>query len=123
MMNMTDFDFVPTHLRMDSISKNELVLPLAQALAVVDFLAAAKWGLNGWEGWVQYPTGIGHHQDYQGTVSLEPRPNETWESFVKWSAQFCKQTMLQSQASFGADPNCRDLHLFFCLSSSPPPIE
>src|SRR5438270_8974758 len=107
-------------LRVQSLSKSEIVLPCSEALKAIAVLMAARWAVFGWEGWVKRPDGsIGHHQDYQGTVSLERHAGETWDEFVRNAADLCRSTMLQDQRRFESDPECRDHTLYFCLSARP----
>ena len=109
-------DFLPHELRNSSRSDREIVLPLRDAIEAIGFIIENRWGLLGWEGWVEREKGIGHLLDYQGTVSLSPRQGQTWLDFVYWSAGFCLSTMLKDQRRFDNDPNCDGMTLHFCLS-------
>ena len=63
-------DLLPANLRALSLSDCEIVLPYEEAIQALELCVAARWGLLAWEGWVKYPSGVGHHSDYQGTVEL-----------------------------------------------------
>ena len=76
---MDDIDLLPDDLRQRSFSDKEIVFPYQEALLAFDHIVDAKWGLLGWEGWVKRDQGLGHHQDYQGTVNLSPDQEQSWE--------------------------------------------
>jgi hypothetical protein len=116
---MNELNLLPDHLRKASYSDREIVLPYHEALLAIDIIVDAKWGLIGWEGWVLQDEGIGHHQEYQGTVSLSPEQGETWIDFVERSAEFCRSTIVKDQQRFEKDPSCRGMTLLFCLTASP----
>lgn len=114
---MNEFELLPSSLRKLSLSKSEVVLPYAEALQAIDIFEHADLALHGWEGWVEYTADShGHHQDYQGTMSIEILPQEKWSDFVKRSAEFCRSTMKIDQERFDVDPICRNMKLYFCLS-------
>ena len=93
-------DLLPPNLCALSLSDCEVVLPYEEAIQALDLFVAARWGLLAWEGWVKYPSGVGHHSDYQGTVELTRRVDETWDDFVRRSAEFGRQTMQADQQRF-----------------------
>ena len=113
-------DLLPPNLRALSLSDCEVVLPYEQAIQALDHFVAARWGLLAWEGWVKYPSGVGHHSDYQGTVELTRRVDETWDDFVRRSAEFGRQTMQADQQRFEHDAACQGMRLYFCFSVTPP---
>jgi hypothetical protein len=113
-------DLLPQKLRALSLSDCEVVLPYEEAILALDLFVAARWGLLAWEGWVKYPSGVGHHSDYQGTVGLTRRMDETWDDFVRRSAEFCRKTMQADQQRFGHDAACQGMQLYFCFTVTPP---
>lgn len=113
-------DLLPPNLRALSLSDCEVVLPYEEAIQALDLFVAARWGLLAWEGWVKYPSGVGHHSEYQGTVELTRRVDETWDDFIRRSAEFGRQTMQADQQRFEHDAACQGMQLYFCFTVTPP---
>ena len=58
---MSQLERIPQHLRDRSISQQEIVLPLTDALEAIDHLEQQGDLILGWEGWVQGIDGrVGH---------------------------------------------------------------
>ena len=69
---MSGLSLLPEHLRKQSISADEIVLPMAAALDAIDVLETTGVLILGWEGWVRDMRGrVGHGSAPQGTTSLE----------------------------------------------------
>ena len=69
---MDDLAILPETLRHQSLSNQEIVLPLDEVFQAIDLLTSASWALLGWEGWVRYPDGTrGHAPHGMGTMSIE----------------------------------------------------
>ena len=114
---MNELDMLPDEFRSRSYSDEDIVLSLDDALLAIDYLETAKWALLGWEGWISDGNRLGHHQGYQGTVSLSPKPGETWDGFVRRSADFCRSTVKLDQRRFDEDPSVENMILLFCLTA------
>ena len=116
---MDDIDLLPESLRHQSLSSREIVLPLEEALQVIDLLSAAEWALFGWEGWVRYPDGTyGHAPDGMGTMSIERTEREDWETYVQRSANFCRETMKLEQKLWDSNAKHPLIQLYFCLTAT-----
>ncbi|MDH2434607.1 hypothetical protein QCD60_18855 [Pokkaliibacter sp. MBI-7] len=84
---MSDLNLLPKHLADKSISEQEIVLPIAEAIEAIDILESQGYLVLGWEGWVKSKSGIiGHQNAPQGTISLEGLS-------VASAAQFCRESI------------------------------
>src|SRR5689334_16067045 len=89
---MSALELLPGRFAEKSISQQEIVLPLTEALEAIDLLEARGLLILGWEGWVKTADGrVGHGSAPQGTVSLE-------NLSVEAAAQCCRETMPQEAA-------------------------
>jgi hypothetical protein len=104
------FSLLPAGINEQSISSNELVLPLAEALAAVDAFEAGNIHVLSWEGWVKTPDGsIGHGNAPQGTGCLESLS-------VRKAAELCKTTMVQEAAIWERKFGATGKQLHFCIT-------
>lgn len=107
---MTQLDLLPQRLRDLSISRREIVLPMAAALEAIDFLESQGKQILGWEGWVKDTQGrVGHGGAPQGTGSLH-------DLSVHEAAQLCRSTIPPDAAQWSQDnPGTIDA-LHFCIT-------
>lgn len=107
---MTDLDLLPNKLASQSISKLEIVLPLAAALEAVAILEAKQIKILGWEGWVKTPEGrVGHGNAPRGTAGLEFYS-------VNEAADLCRRTMEVDAARWNSDNTETKDKLYFCIT-------
>jgi len=91
---MADLNLLPKYLADKSISEQEIVLPIAEAIEAIDILESLGYQVLGWEGWVKSKNGvIGHQNAPQGTISLEGLS-------VASAAQFCRETIKTEAAQW-----------------------
>ena len=107
---MPQIDLLPPRLRDLSISRSEIVLPMAEALEALDLLESQGEQILGWEGWVKDTEGrVGHGSAPQGTVSLH-------ELSVHEAAQLCRETIPRGALEWAQDnPGTTDA-LHFCIT-------
>ena len=107
---MSALALLPRHLDAKSISKSEVVLPMAEALEAIDLFEAKGLLILGWEGWVKDKDGcVGHGSVPQGSVSLEALS-------VTEAAQLCRETIPQDAAHWLTEnPGTTD-ELHFCIT-------
>lgn len=109
---MKPLQFLPPEIARQSISRSEIVLPLAAAIAAVDYFACNRIRILGWEGWIQSSNGqVGHGNAPQGTTSLE-------HLSIRDAADFCRQTIREAAVEWSNGfPGTTD-RLHFCLTVS-----
>lgn len=101
---------LPESISKHSISKNEIVLPLRQALLAIDHFESLGILVLGWEGWVRDSAGrIGHGNAPQGTVSLE-------NCSVNDAAELCRKTILIDSELWHKQNVASTDTLYFCLT-------
>jgi len=101
---------LPENISKHSISKNEIVLPLSQALLAIDHFESCGVLVLGWEGWVKDIEGrIGHASAPQGTTSLE-------NYSVNEAAEFCRKTMLKDSELWHKQNSGSTDALYFCVT-------
>jgi len=101
---------LPESISKHSISKNEIVLPLAQALLAIDHFESYGVLVLGWEGWVKdIAGGVGHSNAPQGTNSIENySANE--------AAEFCRKTISQESELWHKQNSASMNTLYFCIT-------
>ena len=106
---MSQLGAIPPALAALSISRREIVLPLAAALECLDFCVLHRIPIYGWEGWVLTADGrVGHGSAPQGTVCLADLPLE--------AAAFCRRTMVSDAEVWQTEnPETTD-KLHFCIT-------
>lgn len=107
---MRALEQLPESIASKSISKREVVLPIAEALEAIDWFESKGLLILGWEGWVKTKDGrVGHGNAPQGTVSLE-------ELSVSSAAQLCRETIPQEATRWkDENPGTTD-ELHFCIT-------
>ena len=101
---------LPRGIAEQSISQQEIVLPLEESLAAVDILASKGILILGWEGWVESVDGrVGHGSAPQGTASLE-------DLSVAEAAEFCRKTMREEAAQWEKENKGSSDKLHFCIT-------
>ena len=107
---MSALELLPARIAEKSISREEIVLPMAEALEAIDLLEAKGLLILGWEGCVKTADGgVGHGSAPQGTMSLESLS-------VEAAAQYCRETIQQDAARWLAE-NPETTHaLHFCIT-------
>jgi len=109
-MTNTVLSLLPTAIAGQSISKDELVLPLEAALKAIEFFEANNVKVHGWEGWLKMPDGrVGHGTAPQGTGSLEACSTAE-------AADVCRTTILEADKSWKKEHADAAGTLHFCLS-------
>lgn len=113
---MVDLSYLPLALASKSLSTQEIVLDLHDAVEAVRLLAEQNVAVVGWEAWGLHTDGRkGHvgvnHSDYQSRHS-----RETWTEFVRRAARDCLETAHRAVACLRADPKLADVEIYFCLS-------
>ena len=107
---MNPLELLPARIAAKSISAEEIVLPMIEALEAIDLLEAKGLLILGWEGWVKTADGrIGHGSAPQGTVSLE-------NLSVEAAAQYCRETIQQDAARWLAEQPDTTHALHFCIT-------
>jgi hypothetical protein len=101
---------LPAALASYSLSPQEIVLPLREALEAIDILESKAILILGWEGCVKTREGqIGHGKAPQGTESLH-------ELSVREAAAVCRQSILEDAARWESEnPGSTD-ELHFCIT-------
>jgi hypothetical protein len=115
-MSRNDLDLLPERLKSQSRSRDEIVLPYAEALEAIAHLRASGVGLLGWEGWVSRPNGQVGHASFQGTMDIVQSQGESWDEYVNRSADFCVKTIMQDQESWNRSPDDPAATLCFCIT-------
>jgi hypothetical protein len=94
---MPGLDLLPKHLVEKSISEQEIVLPISEAIEAIeaiDILESKGYLVLGWEELVKTSSGaIGHTNALQGTISLEGLS-------VASAAQLCRETIKTEAAQW-----------------------
>ena len=115
---MNELDVLPAELRMKSLSERQIALAYDDALMAIDHLVNNRWALLGWDGWVLLPNGkVKASLQHQGTCTVYKEKGETWEEYMRSSAEFCKEIMGISQRSWNHKPEVSGGVLYFCLSA------
>ena len=107
---MNALDLLPAAIAAKSISPDEVVLPMTEALEAIDVFEKEGLLILGWEGWVKTQDGhVGFGSAPQGTVSLD-------QLSVAQAAQFCRDTIrADAEEWHRAFPSTTDL-LHFCIT-------
>jgi hypothetical protein len=102
---------LPDRLRKQSISDEEVVLPLQHALEAIDWFEAHGVLVLGWEGWVKDRVSgrKGHGNAPQGTVGLQ-------DLSVSEAAEICRETMVAEAARWIAENPATADDLYFCIT-------
>ena len=105
---------LPVELSSKSISKREVVLPLAEALRAIGILEAAGFHILGWEGWVKCADGhVGHGSAGRyASMSLDQLP-------LSEAAGFTRQGIVEDAASWEAENVGTTDALHFCITARP----
>jgi hypothetical protein len=116
----SDLDILPADLKAKSISSDEVVLDFNATIRAISFFREKQIALLGSEAWIQTQDGsLGHSEEFQGTVSLERRSEETWQDYVKWTTDLCEKTIREDYQKWN-QKNETKLKIFFCLSPISP---
>ena len=107
---MNGLELLPARIAAKSISSDEVVLPMAEALEAIDTFEAKGILILGWQGWLKtQDCGVGVRNAPQGTVSLD-------HLSVAEAARVCRDTIRQDAESWClAYPETTDV-LHFCIS-------
>ena len=107
---MIQLALLPERLRETSISQQEIVLPMAEALEAIDLLESQGVLILGWEGWVKDTQGrVGHGSAPQGTESLQ-------DLSAHEAAELCRATIPADAEQWAQDnPGSTDA-LYFCIT-------
>ncbi len=106
-------------LRSLSISEQEVVLPFDASIKAIEHWRAQGIAMLGWEGWIQYPDGrTGHSVNFQGTISIERRADESWAAYVQRSADFCITTIKEAHEEWSRQPEVVGATLYYCLTAT-----
>ncbi|MDH3975368.1 MAG: hypothetical protein OEV42_13890 [Deltaproteobacteria bacterium] len=109
-MSKKVFKLLPQEIIEKSISQREIVVPLEDALRVVDIMESKGILILGWEGWVKTEDGrVGHGSAPQGTVSLE-------EYSVNEAAKICRETIKEDAAEWKKENIGTSEKLHFCIT-------
>lgn len=103
-------DLLPPEIMALSISQREIVVPLKEALEVVDIMESKGILILGWEGWVKTEDGrVGHGSAPQGTMSLE-------DCSVEEAAEICRKTIQEDAAAWESENKRSNEKLHFCIT-------
>lgn len=109
-MSNTALELLPPRIAALSISQKEIVLPLEEALLVIDIMESKGIPILGWEGWVKTDDGrVGHGSAPQGTESLEGLS-------VGEAAALCRRSMQQDAAQWAKEHEDATEELHFCIT-------
>ena len=109
-MSKKALEFLPPEIMALSISQREIVVPLKEALEVVDIMESKGILILGWEGWVKTEDGrVGHGSAPQGSVSLE-------DCSVADAAEICRKTMNEDAAEWESKNKGSNEKLHFCIT-------
>jgi hypothetical protein len=107
---MSDLNLLPKHLADKSISEQEIVLPIDEAIEAIDILESQGYHVLGWEGWIKAKSGvIGHQNAPQGSISLE-------NLSVASAAQFCRETINTEAAQWLLSNSGAKDELHICIT-------
>ena len=107
---MPKITLLPHQITAKSISKDEIVLPIAEALEAIDFMTSNDIRILGWEGWLKASDGrVGHGNAPQGTSSLEGLT-------VQEAAQLCKETIKKEFLLWKKENTETTDELYFCIT-------
>jgi len=107
---MCSTNILPPHIATRSISKNEIVLSITEALEAINFLESKHVKILGWEGLVKTANGsIGHGNAPQGTDSLD-------KLTVQAAAQLCRKTMKEAHNLWTQENAGATDELYFCIT-------
>lgn len=108
---MGDLDLLPVHLREQSISPREIVLPVSAVLEAIDVLEAAGAYILGWEGWVNTADGRHGHGTAPQGWSADSKNHSASEA-----AELCRKTIPVDAAKWALDyPGTTD-KLHICIT-------
>lgn len=114
---MEDIDLLPDAMRARSLSDREVVLSHDDALKALDILLEAGWAFLAWEGWGKYNDGTIGHCDYQGTVGIEKKADESWSDYAKRGYDFVKETIEQDYKDWEKSEHVKEYELYFCITA------
>jgi hypothetical protein len=101
---------LPNHLVSASASKDELVVPFAQAVEAVDAIERGGGVILGWEGWLRRADGsLGHSANHQGTADLSGTPRES-------AFALCRSTIADANRKHAGAPEISGSELLFCIA-------
>ena len=107
---MSDLELLPADIAKISISDDEIVLPMEQALVAIDLLEKRGIRVVGWEGWIKDREGdIGHSNAPQGTVSLA-------HLSVSQAAEVCRRTIREEGEKWRRENLNSPDELYFCIT-------
>jgi hypothetical protein len=105
----SDLNLIPLELAQQSISRREIVLPLAAALRAVDHLEESGRRIEAWEGWVRLPDGSrAHSLRHPGSFAL---PYDCAEA-----ARTVRRAITEAQGAWDRVPEYPGAALYFCLT-------
>ena len=108
---MGDLNLLPVHLREQSISPREIVLPVSAALEAIDLLEAAGASILGWEGWTKTADGRHGHGTAPQGWSIDPKTHS-----ASAAAEICRRTIPEDAAQWAkAHPGTTD-KLHICIT-------
>ncbi|KVH41618.1 hypothetical protein WJ39_05015 [Burkholderia diffusa] len=107
---MMQLQVLPRELARQSISQQEIVLPLDAVIAAIDYCANHGIRILGWEGWIQSSDGrVGHGNAPQGTTNLA-------HLTMVEAADFCRRTIRAAATAWSEScPGTTD-RLYFCVT-------
>lgn len=114
---MNEWDLLPESLKAQSLSDDEVVLPLEGARAALEILEKEGFLLLCWEGWLQYADGaVGHSLSHQGSTPIRRHPEEAWEDFTRRAGESFLRSASAAAQAFSVKPENPGAQLYFCLS-------
>jgi hypothetical protein len=109
-MSIKALGLLPPKILAVSISQREIVVPLKEALEVVDIMESKGILILGWEGWVKTEDSrVGHGSAPQGTVSLE-------DYSVEEAAEICRKTLKEDSEKWESENKNSNEKLHFCIT-------
>jgi hypothetical protein len=113
---MSKLNLLPKDMKARSLSDSEIVLSYKDALKALDIFDHADLAFLGWEGWAKYHDGTVGHCDYQGTESIDRKPDEPWKSYAKRGYDFVKKTITDDYKDWEKSEHAKKYELYFCIS-------
>ncbi len=113
---MNEMEYLAEHLLAQSLSSDELVLPLENAIEAVEVLEKHGFLILCWEGWLKYSDGaFGHSVRHQGTTESQRLVDESWDAFTLRAKKYFLKTAADNAKIYAFKPENPRAKLYFGL--------